>query len=41
MSQTRSTVADHLLLRNHVPLRMAVAVVALAVVNCLPIIHVT
>ena len=41
MSEKRSTMADRLLLRDHIPLRMALAAVALAVVNCLPIIAVT
>lgn len=41
MPEKRSTLADRLLLRNHIALRMVLAAVALAVVNCLPIIKVT
>jgi len=41
MSGQNTTLADRLLLRNHVRLRMAVAAVALAVLNSLPIIRVT
>ena len=40
MRDTERTLADRLLLRNHIVLRRVVAAVALAVVNSLPIIHV-
>jgi hypothetical protein len=41
VSEKQSTLADRLLLRNHIALRIVLAAVALAVVNNLPIINVT